>query len=423
MKTTIRTPLFNPNILLAVAADVSKDKSNYACETGGSLRECEVSNARADIIETLQQYRSLAKKNRYEDAVLIVEPTGGYERPLCRAARAIGMKVFYVNTEAVSKLQVLQDGTASKSDRKDPRTILTVAKVGGLMRCRDLSGRWQALRQMNAHHDRLETELSRLKNVARKLIHELIPGLDFCSQWFFQKAAMTLARLYRFNPYAMENSGFPKAAAKLRKAKILKATVQRVTEKAELAVQTQLDPIYVESVAREIEELYERIESAAANKQALETRFEAIYDELLENGEAAIEPVGGVLTKARLAMIHGETGPLDDFQSIRQLRKYAGMNIRLNDSGAYSGQRRISKKGRALLRKILTQGCLPLVSRKGLFAKQYKARRDAGSPGKKAMVAIANKYLDMIFGLHRSATVFNPERVFASHSEQTSKAA
>ena len=149
MKTTLNAPLFNPNLLLPFAADVSKDKSNYACEIDNHLHETEASNARSDIVDTLGQYRAIARDGGFQDAVLILEPTAGYERPLVRAARSIGMEVFYANTEAVKKLQVVQDGTASKSDRKDPRTILTVARVGRIMRCRDLSGRWQALRRMS----------------------------------------------------------------------------------------------------------------------------------------------------------------------------------------------------------------------------------------------------------------------------------
>lgn len=32
MKTILKAPLFNPNLFLPVAADLSKAKSNYACD-------------------------------------------------------------------------------------------------------------------------------------------------------------------------------------------------------------------------------------------------------------------------------------------------------------------------------------------------------------------------------------------------------
>jgi transposase len=122
-------------------------------------------------------------------------------------------------------------------------------------------------------------------------------------------------------------------------------------------------------------------------------------------------------------MIHGETGPLDDFESIRQLRKYAGMNPRLRESGRMRGARRLSKKGRSLLRKLLTQTCLPLVRKGHLFGEEYHRRKAAGAPGSKAMAAIANKYLAMLFSLHRNRSAFERERVHQSRTDYLSKAA
>lgn len=228
MKTIPKTPLFNPNLYLALAADVSKASSSYACELGDSLKESQASNARNDILDTLSKYRVLAKGAGYRDIVLVLEPTGGYERPLARAAWSLGLDVFYANVEA---------------------------------------------------------------------------------------------------------------------------------------------------------------------------------------GEVRVRPVAQVLPKARLAMIYGESGPLEDFASVRQLRKYAGMNARLRQSGTMKGQRRLSKKGRPLFRKLLTQTCLPLVRKGQLFGEEYHRRKASGQPGCKAMVAIANKYLNMLFGVHRSGGAFVAARV------------
>lgn len=412
MKTIPNVPLFNAKVLLPVAADVSKANSHYCCELEESFRETEASNGRDSILGVLGDYRDLAREAGFLDAILIVEPTGGYERPLLRAAREIGMRSLYANAEAVKKAQVIQDGTSSKSDRKDPRTILTVAKLGKLMRARDLSGRWQALRQMNVFHDRLETDLTRLKGRAHRLLDELFPTLDFSAQWLFGDAAMAAARLYRLNPYAMADDGLAAAARRLRAAGLRPQTVRRLVDAAMKACEIPLERFYADSLADELEEVYEAIRRARERKAALERRFEEIYDELLESGEARIQPARQVLPKVRLAMIHGETGPLDDFTSIRELRKYGGMNLRLKDSGKSQGARRLSKKGRPMMRKVISQTCLPLVRKGELFGEEYHRRKEAGTPGRKAMAAIANKFLKMLFGLHRSRSEFDPARVF-----------
>ena len=121
MKTTFKTALFNTKELLPVAADVSKAKSNYCCQTAAGYHEVEASNAREDVLSALESYRAIALKEGLAGIVLIVEPTGGYERPLLRAARSAGVAVLYARTEAVKRLQVVQDGTASKCRRSCPR--------------------------------------------------------------------------------------------------------------------------------------------------------------------------------------------------------------------------------------------------------------------------------------------------------------
>jgi transposase len=100
----------------------------------------------------------------------------------------------------------------------------------------------------------------------------------------------------------------------------------------------------------------------------------------------------GVINAKNLARLIAETGPLSDFTSWRGLLRYAGLNIRMRQSGIYRGQYRITKKGRPLLRKILSQIVLPLVRRKCLYGEYYHGKRVA-MPGQKAMVAVMSHFL------------------------------
>ena len=127
------------------------------------------------------------------------------------------------------------------------------------------------------------------------------------------------------------------------------------------------------------------------------------------------------LTLFNLARLVGQTGPLDDFPSKRQLLRYAGMNLRERESGTYKGQTRLSKKGRPLLRKVLGQAAFPLLRSDRLLGEPYAERRKRMKQTQ-AMVAAMRKLLTMVWGAHRSAEAFDPARVHRCQSQYASPA-
>ena len=56
--------------------------------------------------------------------------------------------------------------------------------------------------------------------------------------------------------------------------------------------------------------------------------------------------IAATLTLMFPLFLFAELGPIDDFDSWRQVLKFAGMNIRQRQSGRFVGQNRITHKGR-----------------------------------------------------------------------------
>src|SRR5256885_6289887 len=108
---------------------------------------------------------------------------------------------------------------------------------------------------------------------------------------------------------------------------------------------------------------------------------------------------------------------LNDFKTVSQLLRYAGMNLRPNQSGEHRGKERQAKRGRARLRAVLAQAILKLVVGTQLYGPYYHEKKAAGMPGAVAMTAVARKFLKLLFGLNRSGQAFDPARVFKSHNE------
>ena len=76
-------------------------------------------------------------------------------------------------------------------------------------------------------------------------------------------------------------------------------------------------------------------------KQLKETGF---YESLI-----SIQGIGIVST----AMLVGEIGDINRFDSYEQIRRYAGLNLVENSSENHKGKTTISKRGRSLLAKLV----------------------------------------------------------------------
>ncbi|MEF9438598.1 MAG: IS110 family transposase [Candidatus Mariimomonas ferrooxydans] len=126
----------------------------------------------------------------------------------------------------------------------------------------------------------------------------------------------------------------------------------------------------------------------------------------------------GVINDKNLARLLGETGPIRDFANWRLLMRYAGLNIQMRQSGQYSGQNKISKKGRVLLRKILMNIALPLVKRDRIYGQYYHRKKEVDKMvGNKAMTCVARHFLRKFYGWCKSGEAFNLDRFFTCETQ------
>jgi transposase len=115
-----------------------------------------------------------------------------------------------------------------------------------------------------------------------------------------------------------------------------------------------------------------------------------------------------------VAGLIGEIGDFRQFRTVSEILKQAGMDLFEISSGKRKGRRRISKRGRALLRKLLFYAALNTVRKGGVMQGYYRRYLDRGMPGKKALIAVARKLLRIIFALVRDHKAFVRDD-FTSH--------
>jgi transposase len=98
----------------------------------------------------------------------------------------------------------------------------------------------------------------------------------------------------------------------------------------------------------------------------------------------------------------GEVGDFNSFDTQKELLKHAGFDLFEISSGNLKGSRRISKRGRPLLRKLLFFAAINTVRKGGVMHDHYQKHLKKGMKKIKALVAIARKLLGIIFALVRT---------------------
>jgi transposase len=158
-----------------------------------------------------------------------------------------------------------------------------------------------------------------------------------------------------------------------------------------------------QSLLLEIEYLISQISTDSKFIAKVEKQMGEYLEEIpYSHSILSIKGVG----KVTVAGLIGEVGEFRAFGTISEITKLAGFDLFEISSGKHKGQRRISKRGRPLMRKLLFYAAINVVKTNGILHKPYQEMLSRGMLKVKALIAIARKLLRIIFALARDNTVY-----------------
>jgi transposase len=111
----------------------------------------------------------------------------------------------------------------------------------------------------------------------------------------------------------------------------------------------------------------------------------------------------GIVTVAGLI---GEVGDFTKFTTQSEIAKLASLDLYEISSGKRQGQRKISKRGRSLLRKILYYAAMQTIRKNGILHNYYQRLIGRGMKSMMALVAVSRKLLRIIFAIVRGDSEF-----------------
>jgi transposase len=410
--------------ILNVAFDVSSETLNWSTELGGRTINGECLNESRDIRKSLG--RIMNEASVYDFHVcqirIICESTGIYHRRLLQLARNLGMRTNLVHGEAVAKFRAIQFADHGKTDRRDPQAALTVAQVGRLIKHRQLDPQYAQLRELHRLVLRCEARKKLAKCELHADLRSLFPDLRLDKSVMFGPTGRAMIAEFSGNPQAIVAAGFETFREKIKahSKNTKRSTLKKIWHAAEDSVlgRDESHQAVSEIQASGVEQLYAEITAFSRQQRQLEQQMQQLYLQLQAVDRRLPDPQKGVVTLRMLSRLVAEIGPPDDFQTLNQLMRYAGLNLCERQSGKWRGRTTISRRGRSELRYVLNLMSIPLVGRPKMFGDYYwKKKDDDKMPGQKALTCVMRKILKMFFGWYRSGRQFDHGRVFVMASE------
>jgi len=395
---TKKLKTINGKTLLATV-DVGKatNMGYYRCPEGTEAKPFEFVNNGRGFNEFWRTITKAIAVHHLDEIVVGFESTGSYGEPLIHYLRKRKVKLVQVNPMHTKRLKELQGNSPNKTDKKDPKVIADIIELGHALTVIVPEGVAAELRRLTHARERSIQRRTALCNQLQDLVFVIFPEFLQVMKGIKTKSARFLLKNDP-TPQGMRSYGLEALTLLLKKVsrgKLGRERAEALYEAARSSVGIQEGR---ESIVLEIEEMLSSIEACERFIAEIEERIghslkRVPYSKFI----LSIKGIGEITT----AGLIGEVGDFSKFSTFSEIEKLAGLDLFEISSGIHKGQRRISKRGRPLMRKLLYFAAINTVRKGGVMHERYQRYLDRGMLRMKALIAITRKLLGIIFALVR----------------------
>jgi transposase len=389
---------------LIVAIDIGM-ASNHGCcvaADGRSTKTFRFDNTR-DGLDTLWNM-ILASKTRFQCTEVIVgyESTGPYGEPLIDYLRQKPITIVQVNPLHTKRMREINDNSPLKTDRKDPRVIADVIRIGHALSVVVPEGDAAYLRRLNNARERHVRERTALLNQLQQFVFLIFPEFTRIIKTIFCKTALYILKKYT-TPAKIGSVKIEKLGEEMRRRSMGKFGGEHATALINFAKTTIDIQEGLDGLVMDIQHVLVQLEMVDSLIAELEHEMETTLQRIPYSRKLLSIKGLGIVTVAGLI---GEIGDFKKFTTQSEIAKLAGLDLYEVSSGKRRGQRRISKRGRSLLRKILYYAAMQTIRKNGIMHDYYQRLIGRGMKSMMALVAVSRKLLRIIFAIVRDDAEF-----------------
>ena len=369
---------------------------------GEEVKSFPFDNVRKGFNELWDKVCQFKRAQGLKDIVVGFESTGPYAEPLIHFLKKKPIHLVQVNPLHSKKLKELTGNSPCKTDKKDPRVIADIISLGHALTLVVPEGAAAHLRRLTQARERAIQRRTALLNQMQHLVFVLFPEFLNVFKKVHSKSALYLLQ-HHPTPQDIVALGSEPLTVMLRRVSRGKVTSKRARQLFESAKGSVGITEGRDSLLVEVQHLINAIAHEDDLIHDVEQQMN-YYVQQIPYSHSMLSIKGmGIITVAGLI---GEVGNFEAFSTIAEIMKLAGLDLYEVSSGNHRGRHHISKRGRALMRKLLYFAALSVVRKKGIMHEDYQKMLARGMPKIKALVAISRKLLRLVFALARDHTVY-----------------
>ena len=340
----------------------------------------------------------LSKKRFGCDEVLVgYESTGPYAEPLVHYLTGKQVKIVQVNPMHTKKMKEVNDNSPLKTDDKDPRVIADIMRLGRALSIVVPLGDAAYLRRLNNARERHVGEQTALLNQLQQLVFLIFPEFKTVFKDIKRKTAQYILKRYT-TPDRIGTLSKEALGEEMRKRSMGKFSVKDAESLIDLARETVGIKEGLSGILLDIKHILMQLEAEGRFISEIEAEMGVTLERI--PCSARLLSIKGLGTVSVAGLI-GEVGDFSKFRTQSEIMKLAGLDLYEISSGKRKGQRRISKRGRSLLRKILFYAAIQMIRKNGIMYDYYARLTGRGMERMRALIAVSRKLLRIIHALVR----------------------
>jgi len=369
-----------------------------------------VYNSRKGFMYFMELVEGARRRHELGQVVVGMEPTGHYWRKLAYFAKDRGFEVRFVRTTALKHQRELDESSSAKSDARDALTIGNLVREGKYLDTLVEEGVFRELRTLGKTRERLLRYYSGTLQVLGAVLDDYFPELK--DVFFSMESKGLWAVLERFpfpedvlrtDPAVLEEVIGKATRHRCKAREKALAIIERARDSVGLTGVSGTERLRVRMYVEELRRMWSKL-------LEIEQEMKRLAAEVPCAKWLCSIPGTGMLS---VAAFLGELGDPARFDHYKRIVKFAGLDPVEQDSGLRVGGKRISKKGRYVLRKFIFYMTMRAVHHSSYFKGEYERRlattnrRGRTLAKREALCAISIKLIKVVFALLRDGRVFS----------------
>ena len=357
-----------------------------------------------NIVKVLPSYKP-------EEIVFAIETACNLWETLAFYLRTRGYTVVLVSPLSTHHARPIMSMEFSRTDPKDAYLVATVAQRGAYHAYEQFPVESNAMHQLAITYDKLRKNRAQNRARIRALLDRVFPEFPRILEPDTDTAVYLLRKyLFADEFLAMDIRSEAAAIGKISRRQCGRTTLEEIQHAARttIGVVRQSDERLADRLA---------LDAYLALVDTIELHMTRVLDALIARAKELpqferLTSLSGV-GKKLAALFLGEVQDLSRFTHYRHLEKLAGLNLRLYDSGRYSGTRHISSIGNSRLRWIVYKMTEETAKRVPEVRCKYLRRQLKRRKHVKNVVASVPQLLQLIVALekHQHPYELHPEAV------------